>query len=179
MTHVWWRQCHLDLYRPLLPGLKEALSHTALAQLNPLFIVQSRRRCYEHAKAMSDMLAQVIGLGTSAPVTDIDLPGCAYQCVRMLYHGLQTAADEMGFTAEGVRELASVCLQAARRCTAGPACASIVGQPPPALVFDPITHHRVLTSDSPSSKQTSRSSLLKASSLLADRTVCQTVWLRQ
>ncbi|KAK0638605.1 hypothetical protein B0T16DRAFT_297058, partial [Cercophora newfieldiana] len=126
MTHVWWRQCYLDLFRLFLSGLKEALPPIYLAQLDPHFVVQCRRRCYEHAKAMADMFAQLLTLGNGTPVTDIDLPGCAFQCSRMLYHGLQTAADEMGFTPEGVQELASVCLRAARQCTAGSACASIV-----------------------------------------------------
>ncbi|KAK0614573.1 hypothetical protein B0T14DRAFT_539968 [Immersiella caudata] len=125
MTHVWWRQCYLDLYRLFLSGLKEALPPVALAQLDPHFVAQCRRSCYEHAKAMADMFAQLLTLGNGTPVTDIDLPGCAFQCSRMLYHGLQTAADEMGFTLEGVQELASVCLRAAKQCTAGSACASI------------------------------------------------------
>ncbi|KAK5655681.1 hypothetical protein OQA88_5614 [Cercophora sp. LCS_1] len=130
MTHVWWRQCHLDLYRMFLPGLKEALPHSALAQLDPHMVAQYRRNCYEHAKAMADMFAQLVIPGngapvTSTPITDIDLPGCAFQCVRVLYHGLQTAADEMGFTRDRVQGLAAECLRASRQSTAGPACASI------------------------------------------------------
>ncbi|KAK0609532.1 hypothetical protein B0T17DRAFT_546473, partial [Bombardia bombarda] len=125
MTHIWWRQCHLDLYRLFLPGLKEALPSSALAQLDQRFVAYNRRQCYEHARAMADMFAQLLTLSNSAPVTDIDLPGCAFQCARMLYHGLQTAGDELGFTAEGVREFALVCLRAAKQSTAGPACAGI------------------------------------------------------
>jgi len=128
MTHVWWRQCYLDLYRLFLSGLKDALSPSVLAQMDPQFVAQCRQRCYEHAKAMADMFAQLLTLGSGTLVADIDLPGCAYQCSRTLYHGLQTAADVMGFTIDGVRELATVCLRAARQSTAGPACISIVSQ---------------------------------------------------
>lgn len=130
MTHVWWRQCHLDLYRLFLPGLKEALPPALLAQLDPGFVAEGRRRCYEHAKATADMFAQLLGLGSSAsPVTDLDLPGCAFQCARVLYHGLQTVGTGMGFTTDSVRELAGVCLQVARQSTAGSACAGIVSPP--------------------------------------------------
>ncbi|KAK3328692.1 hypothetical protein B0T19DRAFT_462369 [Cercophora scortea] len=126
MTHVWWRQCHLDLYRLFLPGLPEALAPAMLAQLDPRFVAHNRRGCYDHARAMADMFAQLLALpGNSAPVTDIDLPGCAFQCSRMLYHGLQTAGPELGFTPARVQELALVCLRAARQSTGGPACASI------------------------------------------------------
>jgi len=141
MTHVWWRQCHLDLYRLFLAGLKEALPPTAMAQMDPHFVVQGRRKCYEHAKAMADMFAQLLTLGSDAPMTDIDLPGCAFQCSRILYHGLQTAADEMGFTLEGVRELATVCLRTARQSTTGSACASIVSHIAPRMRHHLLTLH--------------------------------------
>ena len=127
MTHIWWRQCHLDLYRVFLPGLEGSLSPDALARLDPQFVTQSRRKCYEHARAMADMFAQMLSLdnGRSPHLSDIDLPGCAFQCCRILYHGLETAGEELGFTADGVRELATVCLRAARQSTVGPACVSI------------------------------------------------------
>ncbi|KAK3937445.1 sterol uptake control protein 2 [Diplogelasinospora grovesii] len=125
MTHVWWRRCHLDLYRLLLPGLREALPPDVLSQLEPEFVAQSRRQCYEHARAMADMFSQLLTLGNSVPVTGLDLPGCSFQCVRVMYHGLQTAGDELGFSAEGVRELATICLRVARESTGGSACASI------------------------------------------------------
>lgn len=130
MTHVWWRQCHLDLYRLFLPGLKEALAPAALQRLDPQFVAHKQQTCYDHAMAMADMFAKFLALGSSAPVTDIDLPGCAHQCVRVLYHGLQTGGGgdpHLGFAQEErVRELASVCLRAARQSTPGPASASIV-----------------------------------------------------
>ncbi|KAK3985733.1 hypothetical protein QBC44DRAFT_334485 [Cladorrhinum sp. PSN332] len=125
MTHVWWRQCHLDLYRLCLAGLREALAPEALQHLDPGFVDRSRRKCYDHARAMPDMFAQMMMLGNSAIVTDLDLPGCAFQCSKVLYHGLQTDAGSLGFTPERVRELANVCLKAARQSTAGLASASI------------------------------------------------------
>lgn len=137
MTHVWWRQCHLDLFRLFLPGLREALGPAALQQLDGHFVMHQRRSCYEHAKAMADMFSQLLALGSSAPVTDLDLPGCAFQCARVLYHGLQTDGGDMGFTQERVQELATVCLRAARQSTPGPASAAIVGPPPPC----PNVHH--------------------------------------
>jgi poly [ADP-ribose] polymerase len=127
MTHVWWRQCHLDLFRPFLPGLREALVPAALQQLDGHFVKQQRRSCYEHAVAMADMFSQLLALGSSALVADLDLPGCAFQCARVLYHGLQMDGGDMGFTQERVQELATVCLRAARQSTAGPASAAIVG----------------------------------------------------
>ncbi|KAG7288430.1 hypothetical protein NEMBOFW57_004781 [Staphylotrichum longicolle] len=128
MTHVVWRLCHLDLYRLFLPGLREALSPAALQQLDPHFVMHNRRSCYEHARAMADMFSQLLslsGTASSPPVADLDLPGCAFQCSRVLYHGLQTDSGDLGFTPERVRELATVCLRAARQSTPGLASASM------------------------------------------------------
>ncbi|KAK4230293.1 sterol uptake control protein 2 [Podospora fimiseda] len=125
MTHVWWRQCHLDLYRLCLTGLREALSPEALQHLDPGFVDRCRQKCYDHARAMPDMFAQMMTLGNSAVVTDLDLPGCAFQCSKVLYHGLQTDSASLGFTSERVRELVNVCLKAAKQSTSGLASASI------------------------------------------------------
>ncbi|KAK4245549.1 poly polymerase catalytic domain-containing protein [Corynascus novoguineensis] len=116
-THLLWRQCHLDLYRLFLPGLKEALTPAALQQLDSHFVMHKRHSCYEHARGMADMMSQLLSLsstGSNPPVTDLDLPGCAL-------HG----DLGLGFTQERVRELANVCLRAARQSTPGPASASI------------------------------------------------------
>lgn len=120
MTHIWWRQCHLDLYRLFLPGLKEALPLGILkSRLDAEFVVNSRRRCYDHARSMADMFAHLLAPGMGVPVTDIDIAGCASQCVRVLYHGLQTWGAEIGFTREVVEQLAEGCLRAARGPTMG------------------------------------------------------------
>ena len=134
MTHVAWRQCHLDLYRLFLPGLREALAPAALQQLDPHFVLHKRRSCYEHARAIADNLSQLLSLSStcsSPPVADLDLAGCALQCSRVLYHGLQTGIGDLGFTQERVRELATVCLRATRQSTPGQASASMVSPPCP------------------------------------------------
>jgi poly [ADP-ribose] polymerase len=136
VTHVLWRQCHLDLYRLFLPGLKDALSPDALQHLDSHFVMHKRRSCYEHARGMADMFSQLLSLSStssSSPVADLDLPGCAFQCSKVLYHGLQTDSGDLAFTQERVQELATVCLRAARQSTPGPASTSIVSFPDAAV----------------------------------------------
>lgn len=132
MTHIWWEQCHCDLYRLWLPGFREALPEELISQMNVDFASHCRRQCYEHARTMADMFAQVLALGNDIPISDLDLPVCAYQCARMLYHGFRTNAMELGMTAESVQELAAVCLRVAKQSTAGPASESIVSHMRPA-----------------------------------------------
>ncbi|KAH8880542.1 hypothetical protein GQ53DRAFT_788574 [Thozetella sp. PMI_491] len=126
MTHVIWQQCHLDLYRLFLPGLKEGLPAAALGRLDPQFVVEGRNRCYEHARSLADMFAQLLAPGNSIPVTDLDLPSSAYQCARILDHGQRYHGEELGISPENVREVARVCKQISSRCESVPACAAIV-----------------------------------------------------
>ncbi|KAH8908572.1 hypothetical protein BR93DRAFT_925667 [Coniochaeta sp. PMI_546] len=126
MTHVWWQQCHCDLYRLWITGTKEALPPPLVGQMNAEFVSHCRRQCYDHARTMADMFAQLLALGNEIPVMDLDLPVCAYQTARLLYHGFKNSAAELSMTAESVEELARVCLRIVRQSTAGPAAASIL-----------------------------------------------------
>ncbi|KAB5545532.1 fungal-specific transcription factor domain-containing protein [Coniochaeta sp. 2T2.1] len=126
MTHVWWQQCHCDLYRLWITGTKEALPPSLITQMSPDFVSHCRRQCYDHARTMADMFAQLLALGNEIPVMDLDLPVCAYGTARLLYHGFKNGATEMSMTRESVEELARVCLRIVRQSTAGPAAASIL-----------------------------------------------------
>lgn len=189
MTHVWWRQCHLDLYRLFLPGLKEALSPQSLSQLAQTtagspngqgnwqgrgqgLLEWARHECYKHARAMADMFAQVLALGeSSVPLADVDLPGCALQCGRVLYHSFQTRTPpgqgggrrELSPalappSAEGVREMVSVCLRVARLACPGPASRAIVSFVFSLPLFLPT--HSYPVDDANSSQQTDIEKLL-------------------
>jgi hypothetical protein len=126
MTHVWWQQCHCDLYRLWISGTREALPESVVGQMNPEFVSHCRRQCYDHARTMADMFAQLLALGSEIPVMDLDLPVCAHQTAKLLYHGFKNSAAELVMTAESVEELARVCLTIVKQSTAGPAAASIV-----------------------------------------------------
>ncbi|KAJ3575522.1 hypothetical protein NPX13_g4008 [Xylaria arbuscula] len=126
MIHVWWRQCHCDLYRIVLSGLKEALPKSSVSRLEPQFVSYCTRQCFEHAIAMVEIFRLVLALDGGLPVTDLDLPVCAYQCARMLYYAYQTNKGELRLTADQVVEHANRCLQIARSMNHVPAGASIV-----------------------------------------------------
>ncbi|KAI1173457.1 hypothetical protein F4777DRAFT_580929 [Nemania sp. FL0916] len=126
MIHVWWRQCHCDLYRIVLTGLKEALPKSGVKRLEPNFVSYCTRQCFEHAIAMVDIFRLILALDGGLPVTDLDLSVCAYQCARMLYFAYQTNKAELRLTADQVVEHGSQCLQIARAMSHVPAGAAIV-----------------------------------------------------
>ncbi|KAI1078763.1 hypothetical protein F5B20DRAFT_203051 [Whalleya microplaca] len=126
MIHVWWRQCHCDLYRIFLAGLKEALPRSGLSRLDPQFVLHCTRQCYEHALAMADIFRLVLSLDGGLPVTDLDLTVCAYQCARILFFTYQNYQSELGISPDEVIENATRCLEVARSMSHIPAGVAIV-----------------------------------------------------
>ncbi|KAI1335286.1 hypothetical protein F5Y15DRAFT_255905 [Xylariaceae sp. FL0016] len=126
MIHVWWRQCHCDLYRIVLSGLKESLPRSSINRLEPHFVSYCARQCFDHALAMAEIFRLVLSLDGGLPVTDLDLPVCAYQCARMLYFAYQMNNGEVQLTADQVLEHANRCLQIAKSMSHLPAGAAIV-----------------------------------------------------
>ncbi|EFQ34858.1 hypothetical protein CGRA01v4_04231 [Colletotrichum graminicola] len=124
MIHVWWRQCNCDLFRIGLVGLRDSLSRSTSERLGPGFIARCQRQCFEHAMEMSNMFTSIKQLD-HYPVADLDMPVCAYQCIRMLYYIYHLNAEEYGLTPDILRKKASVCLDVTKGCCSGTAAVSI------------------------------------------------------
>ena len=124
MIHVWWHQCHCDLYRMTMAGFREALPEAKLQNLDPSFLEHCRKQCVDNSLAMASIFASMQKLGAK-PVADLDLALCAYQCARMLKYALHGGGEKFGLTSDAVAEKAKVCLQAIKQCCMGPAAAAI------------------------------------------------------
>ena len=124
MIHVWWRQCHCDLYRLGLIGLREALSRSVLERFDESFIEHCQRQCVDHAMAMASIFASMQKLGAK-PVADLDLAICAYQCARMLKYAYHANSGRLNLSPESVMEQFKYCLQCIKECCTGIAAAGI------------------------------------------------------
>lgn len=130
MTHVWWEQCHIDLYRVAAHSgvSRDALPQPIMARIeasHPGFAAICRRQIFEHARAMSDMFSLLLTLDTDVPITDMDLPVCVFQCARMLYLSLHTSGVEFGITTESVQEMGNVCLRVLKQTVTAPAAMGV------------------------------------------------------
>lgn len=126
MTHIWWRQCHCDLYRIALVGRRESLSKKSIQMLDPAFVRLCKEQCFEHAKAMAEMFAEVTRFDKGVPVSDLDLPVCVYQCANTLFYTLAACPDEFDLSSAKVTEMANNCLKIVKQSAPGPAAAAIV-----------------------------------------------------
>ena len=125
MTHVWWEQCHCELYRLGLVGLQEALPSATIAQVQvqyPSFVQHCRDQVLEHASAMAEMFRLLLTLDNGVPVTDLDLPICLYQCVRLLFY---VSRGDGSVPHDSFLELAGVCTQVLARTVMTPATVQI------------------------------------------------------
>ncbi|KAF4120712.1 Fungal trans [Geosmithia morbida] len=124
MIHVWWRQCHCDLYRLGLIGLREALPGDTLDRFDESFIEHCQRQCVDHATAMASIFSSMQKLN-ARPVADLDLAICAYQCARMLKYAYHANSGRLNLPPEVIIEQFKVCLQTIKDCCTGTAAAGI------------------------------------------------------
>lgn len=108
--HILWHQSCCDLYRLTLEGLKEALPQHVIAGMDCQFVATCRRRCYESAAALSGVFSAMLALDLKPPLGDLDIPVCAYQCVRILFYSYRNYASQLALDAHAINENVQACL---------------------------------------------------------------------
>ncbi|KEF58107.1 uncharacterized protein A1O9_06030 [Exophiala aquamarina CBS 119918] len=127
MVHIWWHQCHCDLYRLLFDGFREAISKRVLLSIDPELIAYCRSRCLDHARAIAaDIFATLLAVEVDVKVVDKDISVCAYQSARILYQGLQPSAERSSILNETVLAQIGNCSAVLRKlCANFPAALDI------------------------------------------------------
>ncbi|PHH60231.1 hypothetical protein CDD81_1931 [Ophiocordyceps australis] len=118
MIHVWWHQCHCDLYRLGLSGFRNALNPAMVEGLDGIFWQRCRQQCLDHSLAMARIFAAMKHLNATM-VADLDLALCAHQCARILAHVLHLDEGVVGLEANHVTEQVRFCLWAVQSCCKG------------------------------------------------------------
>lgn len=116
MVHIWWRQCHMDLYRLAMPGMVEALPENIIQRLDSNFLRSCQQQCIMHANAMAEIFADMLALDTGMPVTDIDLPLCAYQSARVLHYAYLLPGVYIEILPESIETKTATCLKIVQSC---------------------------------------------------------------
>jgi hypothetical protein len=87
MLHIFWHQCHCDLYRILVPGFRESVSRDVLTRVSPEFLHYFQSKCVEHAVAAGNIILTCRRVIQGPLVTDQSLGFCLYQCSCALLLG--------------------------------------------------------------------------------------------
>ncbi|CAG7928568.1 unnamed protein product [Penicillium olsonii] len=100
MLHAQWHQCHCDLYRFLIPGLRDSLPDEAFKQTSTEYATYCQLRAVTHAKSLVDLF-QMAGKFGDEMLQDPGIKIFVYQCTRILIRafdigllGTQSAALE-------------------------------------------------------------------------------------
>lgn len=100
--------CRSDLYRLLVPGLREAVSSAALEATPPALVEAYQRECFRSALELCEMLAAVHRLDSRRPIRDPALAVAIYQLAARMHklrHLMSMDSSEPGATAEHVAML--------------------------------------------------------------------------
>lgn len=124
MIHIWWRQCHCDLYRLGMTGFRDALPLETLETLDQSFLDHCQRQCVEHSLSLADIFGCMDKLH-ARPVADLDLAICAFSCARMLHYAYRLDAVKFNLGIDRVREQSKACLKVIQHCCRGPAAAGV------------------------------------------------------
>ncbi|EXJ82269.1 hypothetical protein A1O3_06082 [Capronia epimyces CBS 606.96] len=110
LFHLWWHQCHCDLFRIALSGLREALPQSTTQRLTPEFVSHCRRQCFDHGASIIEIFTTLQSLPIDSLFLDWDSVACAYQSARYLFYGFQSDSQGCGMSAGKVKSSAAVCL---------------------------------------------------------------------
>lgn len=124
MIHLWWRQCHCDLYRIGLVGLRDALPRSVLENISESFLEHCLRQCIDHSTEIVNIFSAALRMRAQM-VADIDLAMCAYQSTRVLMYAHHINAEKFDLGADVVVERANVCMQAIKEYCRGKATSSV------------------------------------------------------
>ena len=81
---VHWMQCHCDLYRFCVPGIRESIAKEVMAQTSAEFIAHCQTQCLRMAIQLCDFWAQLWDLEPSGRVSDRFIPVSIYQVAQIL-----------------------------------------------------------------------------------------------
>lgn len=97
MLHTIWHQLQCDLYRLVVPRIREAVSQTALLSIPPEFVAYCQRKCFQWAVKLLEFWSSAYHVPNRQRVLDCFFGVCAYQAtqvirqLRHLYDGIEIA----------------------------------------------------------------------------------------
>lgn len=84
--HTIWHQGYLDLYRCLVPGMREALGRDAIDATPPDFVLYCQTRCFRRAVQMVEMWYYISQGREKRSVSEAFFVACMYQATQVLHH---------------------------------------------------------------------------------------------
>lgn len=95
MLHIWWHQCHCDLYRILTPGFREAAKVDVLGSVSNDYSKYCQEKGLEHAIAVGELVLTTYDIVKDVYVSDPSIAVCLYQCSCAILNACHRFAHEL------------------------------------------------------------------------------------
>lgn len=115
MLRSQWEQCRCDLYRFLIPGIRESISEATIASTPADFVTECQVRCLEGAIARCNIWAESHRIGLH--LRNCHLVVFVYQCA-MIIHRLSHLLPSIE-TLPSMKDKLSLALEMARKIKHG------------------------------------------------------------
>ncbi|KAH6652563.1 hypothetical protein BKA67DRAFT_677630 [Truncatella angustata] len=86
MLHIHWLQCHCDLYRFLIPGIRESVDSHAFRNTPTEYVDYCQKACLESALRLCDLWTAIAQLEFQKPVNDVFFAISIYQVTQIINH---------------------------------------------------------------------------------------------
>lgn len=84
MLHVWLNQCYCDLYRPMIPHLRESLDETKRQLCSHSFAQHCKDQALQHALSILDIFAWARKVSNPLSIADGAAAYCAHQATSII-----------------------------------------------------------------------------------------------
>lgn len=86
IMHTTRLQCYCDLYRFLVPGIREAVSREVFDATPPSYVTYCQRQCLSYAAELCSLWSSIYGICQAKPIDSLIYVVSLYQVAQILTH---------------------------------------------------------------------------------------------
>ncbi|OJJ67131.1 hypothetical protein ASPBRDRAFT_200302 [Aspergillus brasiliensis CBS 101740] len=86
VLHSTWHQLYCDLYRMMIPGLRESIHEDILQQVPEAYAASCRKICLDHVVAAGDLWSELLQQADPLTMTDSTFASYVHQSAHILAH---------------------------------------------------------------------------------------------
>ncbi|ORY54699.1 fungal-specific transcription factor domain-containing protein [Pseudomassariella vexata] len=86
LLHTHWLQCHCDLYRFLIPGIRESVNKADIEATPPDFVEFCQKACLSKAIQLCELWSEIADVEFCQPIEDFFLSISIYQVAQIVHH---------------------------------------------------------------------------------------------
>lgn len=86
MLHSSWHQCYCDLYRIMIPSIRESVQEDIIQQVPADYAESCQKICINHAVAVCNLWSEILQQVDQLKITDNTIASYVYQGAQIMAH---------------------------------------------------------------------------------------------